>query len=222
MSILEIFRKSPFQPLAEHMAKVRECVNLVRPMFEALRAEDYERLGQIAHDVFKTEHQADVIKNEVRRILPKRIFLPVHREDLLGYLKLQDDIADSAEDIAVLLTLKQLKIPPGLADEVMELVDKVLEVCERCDAATHELKNLVEVGFAGAKAEQVLALVEQAEHAEWESDKLEIALSRKFFAREDEIKPSDFLLWSRILTELGRLANHAEKTGDRLRRMLVR
>lgn len=38
MSILtKIFGKSPFEPLYQHMLKVNECVNLVKPPMEALR-----------------------------------------------------------------------------------------------------------------------------------------------------------------------------------------
>ena len=66
--------------------------------------------------MFKAEHAADMIKDDIRRTIPKRFFLPVYRGDLLGYVKLQDDMADSVEDIAVLLTIKKLTLPPSLVD----------------------------------------------------------------------------------------------------------
>ncbi|MCH9002615.1 MAG: DUF47 family protein, partial [Planctomycetes bacterium] len=72
----------------------------------------------------------------------------------------------------------------------------------------------------GAEAARALEMVAQVEKAEWEADRLQYTLSQKLFALEDEIKPTDILLWFRILGELGQLANFAEKTGDRLRRML--
>ncbi|MHC4444753.1 MAG: DUF47 family protein, partial [Planctomycetota bacterium] len=56
--------------------------------------------------------------------------------------------------------------------------------------------------------------------AEWESDKAEFDLAQKLFALEDEIKATDIFLWSQIFQELGKLANHADKTAERLRRML--
>ena len=39
---------------------------------------------------------------------------------------------------------------------------------------------------------------------------------------EDELRPTDIFLWSGIFQNLGALANHADKTAERLRRMLVR
>ncbi len=45
-------------------------------------------------------------------------------------------------------------------------------------------------------------------------------VSKSLFAMEDEIKTTDLMLWWRVFLELGALANSAEKTADRLRRML--
>ena len=135
----ELFRKSPFGPLSEHMAKVRECLALLRPLFEAVLEErDEEEVQALVKRISSKEHDADVIKNEIRQSLPSGIFLPVNREDLLAYLKVQDDIADSVEDVAVLLTLKQFKIPKALHADIFACVDKVLEVCGLCEEAEGE------------------------------------------------------------------------------------
>ena len=85
--ILDLFRKSPFEPVHQHMLKVKECVQLVRPLFESLLTEDYDQLQQIVKSISKKEHEADIIKNDIRKTLPKGIFLPVPRDNFLGYLK---------------------------------------------------------------------------------------------------------------------------------------
>ncbi len=219
-SILDLFRKSPFEPLYQHMLKVKECIQLVKPLFEAVFEEDYKKIEQLVKKVSKVEHEADEIKNEIRNTLPKGIFLPVHRDDILGYLKLQDSMADAIEDIAVLLTIKKLKVHPDLKEPMLNYVNKVLEVCTLIDKATDKLKVLVEVAFGGKEAEEVIDIIAKAEHAEWESDKIELEVAKKLFALENEIPPTEIFLWFFIFGKLGMLANHAEKTGDRLRRML--
>lgn len=221
-SILDLFRKSPFGPLHEHMLKVKECINLLRPLFEAAVAGDREKQKEITKRISKVEHEADLIKTEIRRTVPKGIFLPVHRDDLLGYLKLQDDIADSIEDASVLLSIRELKVPAELGEQILLYVDRVLAVCKRTDEATDRLKNLVDAGFGGKEADTVVDLVEQAEHAEWEADKSELELAKSLFALEGKLSATDIFLWFHILGVLGKIANHAEKTGDRLRRMLHR
>jgi len=219
----DLFKKSPFGPLHEHMVKVRECVALLRPLFEAVLVDkDPTKIDEIVKNISKTEHQADEIKNEIRQTLPGNLFLPVNREDLLGYLKTQDDIADSIEDVSVLMTLKTFEVPDELAAEIFKFVDKVLNVFDFCDEAEAEFETLVTSAFGEAERHRLLSLVQKAEHAEWEADKAQMAAAKKLFSFEDEMKATDIFLLFRVFGELGGVANHAEKTGDRLRRLLIK
>ncbi len=221
MSVFDRFEESPFGPLGEHMREVKECVALVEPMFRRVQARDYEGLRAITQQVFKLEHQADQIKNEIRRRIPKSFYLPIYRGDLLAYLKLQDDMADSVEDVGVLLTIKNLEMPEAMAEHIMELVRSVLTVCEYLFQCTDQLTNLVEEDFEGPRCKEILDLVAKAEHAEWRADKAQYTASQKLFSLEDEIRATDIMLWSSVLQQLGKLANQADNTAERLRRMLV-
>jgi predicted phosphate transport protein (TIGR00153 family) len=218
--IQALFRESPFEPLRYHMKTVIECAGFVRPMFEAVRDGRNADLDELAKKVFKTEHEADIIKDDIRRNIPKRFFLPVYRGDLLGYLKLQDDMADSIEDIAVLLTVKKLELPDALVEPTFEYVDKVVDICLRMRAIGDGLPKLVETDLAGEEVEQTLAKIAEVDKAEWEADRLQYSLTKKLFTLEDEMKATDVFLWFRVFGELGQLANFADKTGDRLQRML--
>jgi predicted phosphate transport protein (TIGR00153 family) len=222
MGIFNWQEQSPFEPLAEHMKRVRECVNLVLPMFECTRTGDFDRLTKLTQQVFKTEHAADQVKQDIRRTIPKVFSLPVFRGDLLAFVHVQDELADTAEDLAVQLTIKHLKLPEALADEALEYVRQVLKVCEKLYEATGRLHELVEADFGGKPAERVLEIARQAEHEEWVADKMQYKLAKQLFALEDELKPTDIFLWSAIFQNLGALANYADKTAERLRRMLAR
>jgi len=222
MGMLNWREQSPFVPLAEHMKHVRNCADMVPPMFDCLRSNDHVRLKQITEDVFKAEHEADKVKTEIRRTIPKVFSLPVYRGDLLAFVHVQDEMADAAEDLAVQLTIKQLTMPAGMADDVFAYVQQVLRVCQKLYAALELLKELVEQDFAGKRAEQVMSLVGEAEREEWIADKQQYKLAQKLFALEDKMKATDIFLWSGIFQTLGSLANHADKTAERLRRMLAR
>jgi len=221
-SLAQAFRTSPFGPLGLHMAEVKACVALVRPMIEALRAQDYGKLTELANQTFKKEHDADIIKTEIREALPKSFNLPVYRGDLLAFLALQDDIADSVEDLAVVLTLKKLAVPPKLVEDVRAYVECVLNTCDYLFRCTDQLADFTEADFGGPRGKQILELVAKAEHAEWESDKSAYHLSQRIYELEDEIRATDIFLWSQVIRTLGQLANHADHTAGRLRRMLVR
>ncbi|HPF40502.1 MAG TPA: TIGR00153 family protein [Phycisphaerae bacterium] len=218
--IATLFEQSPFEPLLHHYDKVRECVDLVRPMFKAVRDEDYATLDQLAQTVFKTEHAADLIKDEIRQEIPRSFFLPVYRGDLLGYLKLQDDVADAVENIAYLLTLKRLRLPQGLEDNLVEYLDSVMAVDGKAREMNIRIRDLVQKGFHAAQAGDMFDLIRGVERAEWEADKKQYEVSKALFALEDSMKPSDLMLWWRIFLEMGEVANHIEKMADRMRRML--
>ncbi|GAG40343.1 unnamed protein product, partial [marine sediment metagenome] len=83
MSVLKrFFAPSPFIQLHEHSKKVHECVELLRPLTNALLAEDYEKIEEL-HDVMsKTEHEADQIKTKLRDRISKMYFLSVGRLEL--------------------------------------------------------------------------------------------------------------------------------------------
>ena len=217
----DMFHQSPIRPLVEHMQVAMRCVGLVKPMFEAVRDGRYDELERLTKDVFKTEHEADIIKDEIRQTIPRTFYLPVFRGDLLGYLKLQDDMADSTEDLAYMLTLKDLHMPPAISARTMEYVDTVIHTCNLANALTMRFQKVFEQGFPPDEIQGVLEDVKETEKAEWESDRCQYKLSRELFRLENEISPVDIFLWSKIFTKLGKLANFAESLADRVRRMLT-
>jgi len=202
------------------MLKVNECVTLVKPLMEALLADDQDEVETIAKKIFKAEHDADMVKKEIRNNLPKGIFLPVNRGDMLNYLREQDKIADSAEDLAVLITLRKMRVPEELRENLKILVEKVLVTCETAMKVSSEIKLLAETSFGGAEAEKVMETIEELKLDEFEADKAQMKLAKKMFSIEATLDPVSIMMWMNVFKELGALANHAENLGDHLRMML--
>ena len=219
--VTDLFRQSPIQPFQKHMQAVRECVKLVRPMFEALCHEDFDRLHAQTKDVFKTEHDADLIKTEIRQTIPSTYILPVSRGDLLGYLKAQDNMADAAEDVAVLLTLKRLSLPSAIREQTMQYVETVLHVCECAYALTDHFQTVVDEGFSADGLEGLMGQVAKTEKGEWESDCAQYKLSQDLFALENELSAVDIMLWFQVFKVLGDLADYAEDVAAQVRRMVT-
>jgi predicted phosphate transport protein (TIGR00153 family) len=221
MSIIsKLFGKSPFEPLYQHMMKVKECVDLVRPLMDAFLNGEEKKLKEMAAKIFKAEHDADMVKKDIRNNLPKSIFLPVARGDLLSFLKEQDSIADSAEDLAVLLTMRKTAVPEELKPELKDFVEKVLETYEVAMIVSSEIKVLAETSFGGVEAHKVMDLIEKLKLKEWEADKAQMEAAKKMFSIEKKLDPVSVMMWMHIFDELGTLANHAENAGDRMRMML--
>ncbi|MFO7606700.1 MAG: TIGR00153 family protein [Desulfurivibrionaceae bacterium] len=223
MSIIQdMFSGSPFGPLVEHTKKVHECVEVVRPLMEALAHENYPELHKLQDKVSKLEYEADLLKQEIRSRLPRRFFLPVDKSELDSFLRNQDKIADRVEDLAVILTIRDTKIHPELIDDFFEFVDQIFQVTGSLLTAAVELNNLAEVSFGGAEARAVLELIDKLGEEEWKADRMARRLSKKLYSLEGRMDPISVIFHEKILLALGSIANEAENAGDMLRMMIVK
>jgi hypothetical protein len=223
MSIIQdIFSGSPFGPLVEHTKKVHECVEVIRPLMEALAHENYLELHNLQNKVSKLEYEADLLKQEIRSRLPRRFFLPVDKSELDSFLRCQDKVADRVEDLAVILTIRNTKLHPDLIDDFFGFVDQIFQVTGSLLTAAIELNNLAEVSFGGAEAEAVLAIINRLGEEEWKADRMARRLSTKLYSLEGQIDPTTIIFHEKILLALGSIANEAENAGDMLRMMIVK
>ena len=217
-----LFGRSPFKPLQEHMRTVQKCAAQVTKLFEALCENDQEKIEKIKDRIFELENEADAIKNELRAHLPKSLFMPVDRRDLLEVLDLQDDIADTAQDIAGLLVERKMEVAEGMEQPLLNLVRRCVDACDQAGHIIQRLDELVETGFRGPEAEAVIEMVEHLNKIESDTDQMGLELSRSLFAKEDEMKPVSVVFWYDLIHMIGELADYSEKVGNRLRLLLAR
>ncbi len=223
MSLIgEIFGRSPFQPLVEHTKKVHECVKLVRPLMEALTNENYEEVHRLQDKVSKLEYEADQVKHDLREHLLRTYFLPVAIEEIEAFLSRQDRIADSAEDFAVILLIRETRIHPDLKEDFFEFVDQVVHISETLMSAGEEMLNLVETSFEGAEARAVLERISILGQEEWKADRMQRKLCKKMYSLESELDPLTIVFYEKMLGALSTIANEVENTGDLLRMMIVK
>ena len=220
--IQELFGKSPFGPLVEHTKKAHECVEMIRPLMEALVNEDYDEIRRLQDKVSRLEYEADTIKHSVREHLPRRYFMPVDRVDLEGFISSQDNIADKAEDFAVILTLRKTKLHPFIMDKFFDFVEQIFQVTGTLLTAAVELKNLAEASFSGAEAKVVLNLLQGLNEEEWKADRMARSLSKDVYSLEKELDPITIIFYEKMILSLGAIANEAENAGDKLRTMILK
>ncbi len=222
MHILErLFGKSPFGPLIEHAKKVNECIELLMPVTEAWLKGDWKEVVRLQKRISKAEHQADDIKINIRHNLPKGHFYPVPRGGLLRVLQNQDDMADSVEDFAILLTLRKTTLPETLRSDFQSFIKKVIKTCKKALSAIKDLDMLLEASFTGPEAEKVLATVDEVGTMEWEVDLHTHSLVRKLLVLEDKISTLNIIFCMNIIQTLSSLCDHAENSGDNLCHMII-
>ncbi len=220
--ILRIFVKSPFKPLDMHIGKVRETVDLLNPAMQAYCKEDFKEVQRLADEISTLEHECDIIKRDIRKSLPKSILMPVDRGDVLGFLKEQDAIADTAEDVAILLTMREIRnLPKDIKDKLIDLTAKVVESVDALEIASKEIDELIESSFSKIETEKIVKIIHKVDQKEWEADKIGVELVKSIYKHENRLKLKSIHL-KELSTRLGEIADHAENAGDRIRIMMAR
>jgi predicted phosphate transport protein (TIGR00153 family) len=219
-TIFDLFAKSPFGPLQDHMRMVMKCVSLIPDLYRALEEEDPVTFEDLVEKIKEAEHAADNIKNEIRGDVPKTMFTPVDRDDLLEVLSQQDSISDFAEDVAVLLSMKELPFPATIRHEFWKFLDQVMVTVNQYSGINEELDELMEASFGGTEAGKVEEMINNLGREEHKTDRLQYELVRKLLSMEEELGTLNVMMWMKVLEATGNMANRAEKTGNRLRLFL--
>lgn len=220
-TIFELFAKSPFGPLQDHMNKVMVAVRMVPELFRAMEAGEKDKVREITENIERAEFEADEIKNQIRSDLPSTIFTPVDRTDLLDILRFQDRISDAAEDVGVVLTMKDdLPFHEDLRALFWDFMDQVMTVAEQYARINGELDELMEASFGGAEAGKVMEMISTLGLLEHEADQKQQRLLKKLLSMEKQLGALNIVLWMRVFQLVGDLANGAERTGNRVRLFL--
>ena len=219
-TFLNLFGRSPFTLLQTHMEKVRECVLKVPHLFELLREGLYDQLPGMEEEISKLEQEADLVKNDIRNHLPKSLFLPIDRRQILEIVSLQDHIANSVEDLTILLNLKQVKIPKQFQQELEAFIQLNIETFEGTFLIIKELHELLESSFGGIEAEKVRNMVQHVAYKEHEADLIEQKLLKILFSLENEMSYATFYIWVKAISSLAEISDLSEKLANRIRMTL--
>lgn len=220
LNIARLFGKSPFAPLQSHMKKVSICIERLSDIFNALSKTDMDKIEKLATDLSRMEHEADLTKNDIRNHLPKSLFLPIDRAHFLEILSVQDSIADKAEDVGILLTLRPLEDFRDFYADLIAFFRKCEIVFLDAKQIIEEIDELLESSFGGLEAEKVKSMVEQTAYKEEEADKMQKLLMKQLFTYGDKLSVPVFHLWMRLIEEVGEIAHLSERLANRIRMIL--
>jgi uncharacterized protein len=216
-----LISKNPFAFLKEHMQKTQKCVQKTKSIFDALFAKDKDRVLSLAKEISQLEHDCDRIKEEMRKQVAKSIFLPIDRRDLLQVLSNMDSIANSAEDVGVLLTMRWMEMPEELRPSFDLFLARTIEVVEESAKVIFALDRLLEAAFSGPDAEEVLGRIDHIDRLEHQADKAQDQFGKKLFEHEAEFSPAAIVMWIKIIDKVAKISDCAEKMMSHIRLMLA-
>ncbi|MBT5796832.1 MAG: TIGR00153 family protein [Porticoccaceae bacterium] len=221
-SISNLFGKSPIRPLQEHMQLVVACASQLEPFFEAVLADDWKGASDIFDKIADDENRADELKKQFRLNMPKSLFMPMSRGDLLGILAQQDNIANATKDICGIVLGREMDIPSVLQSDFIAYVKSAIETCEKALKAIDELDELLETGFTGQEVKFVKKLIRDLDSQEQKVDKRERKLRHRLFKMEAEMPPVHVIFLYNVIDNIGGVADTAEQVGNQLELLLAK
>jgi len=198
------------------MRVVFSCVCLIPPLFDAVYREDNAQVFEFAQQIKELETKADKLKSTFRLNMPKSLFLPVDRKDLLSLIADQDKIADMAEDIGKTFLFREMVVPEQLKPLLDELLEGTMEIAAAAKEMIEQLDELLEVGFAGRELDKISAMIAGVRRSEHSIDEIMHRIKKKLFSLEKDLDAVSVMFWYQIIDLLGLISDQSENLGDRL------
>jgi predicted phosphate transport protein (TIGR00153 family) len=218
--LANIFGSSPVRPLEKHIEIAFRCAKQLPAFFAAAVDGDWEKAVSVRGEIERLEHEADDLKKKIRLGLPKSLFMPVPREDLLELLLVQDKIANRTRDVSGIVLGRKMQIPAEIAEEFLIFVDRNVDAAKQARKSVRELDELFTAGFRGAEVDLVEAMIEELDQIETDTDGKQAALRAALFAIEDTLNPIDAMFMYQVIELTGEIADMAERVGRRLELLL--
>lgn len=223
MSIItDMLGKSPVQPIQDHISVAHECAEMLPSVFEAANLNDWDKVAKINERIRNLEHDADKIKMKIRSNLPKSLFMPVPRQDLLELVLVQDKIANITKSTSGMINQRKIQVPSIMYDEFIVFVNLCIDAAKFAKKSVNELDELYETGFRGAEVKLVQELINNLDEIETKTDLKQHAMQNELFKIEKELPPVDVMFLYKLIDMVGAIADMAERVGRRLELLLAK
>ncbi|MBN4060953.1 TIGR00153 family protein [bacterium AH-315-I18] len=221
-TIASLFGRSPFGPIQAHMSKVALCINLTQQLVDAFLAGRFTEVKELSPKISAAEYQADLLRDDIRNHLPKSLFMPIDRRDLIELLVTQDRIAGCCERTGHLLCLTSFTVPQVLQEDLKNYIQTNLDAFKVAHEVIEQIDELIEYAFSGSEAEKVRVLVDKVAHIEYTASKLGWHFLSMLYEAEESLTKSQFNLLQRLLEEIGMISKLCELVANQIRMTLER
>ncbi len=212
-------RREPLECLENHSRQVRECMARALEAIEAYFAGDEARFSAVVKEVSELEHAADLISRNVRSHLPKGIIMPIDKFELFLFLKEQDDVADTAEDVLEWLSYMDVSIPQNIQEEIVGLFKECLEIADQLGPVVVAARTFFQTGDDDVRS-HIKEAIRKLRSMEHDADCHEHEIKKQLFAMDAD--PLTIFHLVRLVELVGRAADHAENAADILRSMIAK
>jgi len=157
----ELIGESPFEFLKRHHAKVFESVGELDRYLARIPSAGYEETAELTSRITKLGVEGDEICRSLKSRMSRDVYLPVGKMELFSFVESQDSIGDKVEDIAALLSFRELKTPPGVLEIVSDFWGNTFQLCRSFRHSFASIDLLIESSFEGRDALEASNRIDQ-------------------------------------------------------------
>jgi predicted phosphate transport protein (TIGR00153 family) len=108
-----------------------------------------------------------------------------------------------------------LAFPQKLEKSLFKFIETVIEASAKAVEVVSATRDLSRTAFGARQAKAIVSKCALVEKIERRSDELQSKLRAKLKAHEDDISPIDAIFLYQLLSNIGEIADHAEKVSHR-------
>jgi len=214
--LLETIPGSPYKILQEHFKRVCKAVRKLDKMVKLYLEGNFTEAASVSVEISRLEHEADELKRHLRTTLPRKIFMPISKEDLLAILASNERIADTCQDVAQILDMRETKIPEGLHPLLERFLGHIIDAVDSLRDMMNHLERLLESTFAKVETNVIITLGHRVHEHEYKADSVNKELSRAIYALEGKESPMALVHMMRFTDVLDSVADNAENAALRM------
>jgi len=222
-SILNIFVDSPLNELREHAEKVIEATDRLSEMLDAYLEGDTEKIESLCQEIDELEHEADKMKQQLRVVLPNSVVTKLDKTLLIAFLKLQDGIANLAQDSAHWMTLRSgADLPEEIKENLRELMKMSMKCIREYEEIIKGLEKIEGTSYSSVEIHRHVDKIPDLEKMEYEVDVFEIKVLKTIFKHENDISGAGIYHLVRLVDNIGDVADKTASAADIMRRTLLK
>jgi len=222
-SILNIFVDSPMNALENHAKKAIEATEKLSEMLDVYLEGDCKKTEEFCKMIDELEHEADKMKQQFQVVLPNSVVIQLDTNDLLAFLKLQDSIANCAQDAAHWMTLRSgTELPEEVKNDLLELMEMSMRCIRGYQEVMEGLEKIEATSYSKVEIHKLVAKIPEIERMEYEVDVFEIKVLKTVYSKEDEIGGAGIYHIVRLVDNIGDIADKTAHAADIMRRILLK
>ena len=220
--IANLFGSSPIKPIQHHMAAVAKAVAELENFFELVIERDWDQAELCFNDIHDSKDAAASIIRDLRMNMPKGLFMPVSRTDLLTIIETQQQVAFLAVNITSMVLERRLDFPKKLQSPLKHLVKNTVQDNHSAHTAVNELDELLEGGFSGHVTKIVKKRIKQINNQHVKVQTCAKKARLQLLHLEPTMSPIDVMFLYQMFKQITGIAHQSKDIGHYLELLIAK